>query len=117
MGLFSSSRSNTTQNYEASPITVDEGIGIRSDRSTINIMDGGIVSRALDSIDRTNAAAGVGWQSLLDAGESLIGQTQKHVADAYAQAKTNTAGTLDNRTLIALAAVAVAGLYFLKRSR
>lgn len=117
MGLFSSSKSSTTNLYEANPLTVDEGIGIAADGSTVavSITDGGIVSRALDSIDRANATSGAGWAQLLDVGQSLIGQTQKHVADAYATARTESAATIDNRTLIALAAAVVAGLYLFNR--
>lgn len=83
------------------------------------VTDGGIVSRALDTVDLTNALGFEGFQKLLDAGESLIGQTQKGVADAYAQAEANKAGALDNRTILVLgiAVAVVAGIYFVNRRK
>lgn len=163
MGLFSSSSSKTTNNYAYTPITTDEGIGLFADNSTVgvsvttNITDGGIVSRALDSVDLATATTGAGYSKLLDTadsvftkanktaqsgldkaaasqtagfnaliatakdifnqGQNLIGTTQKSVADAYSQAQTDKAGTIDNRTIIVLAAAAVVGLYLLNKKR
>ena len=124
MGLFSSSKSSTSNFYEANPLAVDEGIGIAAENSSVsvNVTDGGAVARALDSVDRANATTGAGFSELLatagdlfNQGQGLIGQTQKAVADAYSQAQTDKAGTIDNRTLIALAAAAVVGLFLFNR--
>jgi hypothetical protein len=123
MGLFSSSKSSSTNNYEANPVTTDEGIGVSARNSTVSVsvLDGGVVGRALDSVDKANATAGEGFAALLDAanglfdrGQSLIGQTQSAVADAYSQARTDTAGTIDNRTIIVLAIAGAAALFFMK---
>ena len=83
------------------------------------VTDGGLVSRALDTVDLANALGFEGFQALLDKGESLIGQTQKSVADAYAAAEDNKAGALDNRTILILgiAVTVVAGIYFLNRRK
>jgi hypothetical protein len=123
VGLLSSSKSSSTQNYEANPVTTDEGIGIsaRSSNVSVNVLDGGVVSRALDSVDKASAIGGQGFAALLDAanglfdrGQALIGQTQTAVADAYGQARTDTAGTIDNRTMIVLAMAAVAAVVFMR---
>lgn len=111
MGLLSSSKSSTANYYKANPLTVDEGVGVAAENSTVNITDGGIVARALQTVDLSNATQNDGFSKLLAAGESLIGQTQKHVADAYASAKDSATGSIDNRTLIALGAVVVAGIF------
>lgn len=81
------------------------------------VTDGGAVARALDTVDLSNALGWEGFQALLDKGESLIGQTQKSVADAYAAAEDNKSGALDNRTILILgiAVTVVAGIYFLNR--
>lgn len=116
-GGGSSKSSNDTTNIDRR-VAVDSGAGISGDNSsiTINSVDGGIVARALDSVDLAGANNNTGFRALLDAsrdlfnrGESLIGQTQKAVADAYGQAQNDKAGTIDNRTIIIIAVV-VAGL-------
>lgn len=114
-GDSSSASTSTTNNFD-NRTAVQGGLGIAgSSGNTINVTDGGIVDRALDSVDMANAAAADGWTKLLSAGESLIGQTQKHVADAYAQAQSNVSGTIDNRTLIVLVVAGAAALAFMNR--
>lgn len=124
-GDSASSTSSTTENADKRN-AVQDGIGISGDgnRLSVAITDGGIVSRALQSVDLANANAGEGFAKLIDTagdlfnqGQGLIGQTQKAVADAYGQAQTDKAGTIDNRTLIALAAAAVVGLIFIYRKK
>lgn len=82
------------------------------------------VSRALDSININNATNAEGFNSLLGAaqslwtkGESLIGQTQKSVADAYSQAQTEAKGTIDNRTIAIIAVAGAAALAFASRRK
>lgn len=123
-GSSKSSNASTTQNYD-NRVAVQGGVGLANSNGnavTINTMDGGIVARALDSIDTNNATNAEGFTKLLDAaeslwqrGENLIGQTQKHVADAYSQAQTDKAGTIDNRTLIVLGVAGAAALAFMNR--
>lgn len=90
------------------------------------VTDGGIVSRGLDTVDLSIANLGEGYNALIDAandifnsGQGLIGQTQKGVAEAYAQAEANKAGALDNRTILVLgiAVAVVAGIYFVNRRK
>lgn len=114
-GSSSSSTSTTTYNSDKRLAVGDGGAGISGDNSSITITDGGIVSRALDTVDVANATNGDSFAKLLEAstklfdrGESLIGQTQKSVADAYAAANDNKAQTIDNRTIIVLAVAAAA---------
>lgn len=113
-GIGGSSKSSTASNDNR--VTAGT-IGISGSGNVVT--DGGIVSRALDTVDLTNALGFEGFQKLLDAGESLIGQTQKNVADAYAQAEANKAGALDNRTILVLgiAVAVVAGIYFVNRRK
>lgn len=134
-----SSSSQATSNYDKR-VAVQDGIGISGDgngvsinttnTSTTNVMDGGIVSRGLDTVDKTisgaldavnmsSATNAEGFSSLLKAaeglwtqGQSLIGQTQKSVADAYIQANTEAKGTIDNKTIIVLAVAGAAALAF-----
>lgn len=122
-GSSKSSSSNTTNNLD-NRVAVSSGVGLSSSNgNTINLTDGGIVSRALDSVDMSSANLGAGYQSLIDAadslfqrGESMIGQTQQHVADAYRNAETDKGGALDQKTIIILAAVGVVGLFAFKRA-
>lgn len=122
-GSSKSSSSNTTNNQD-NRVAVSAGVGLsNSNRNTINVTDGGIVSRALDSVDMSSANLGAGYQSLIDAadslfqrGESMIGQTQQHVADAYRNAESDKGGALDQKTIIILAAVGVVGLFAFKRA-
>lgn len=123
-GKSSSAQSSTTNNTDAR-VAVQDGVGVSNSTGTaITITDGGIVSRALDSVDTSNATMSQGYQTLIEAatevfnrGQGLIGQTQAAVADAYSQAQTDKSSTIDNRTLIALAVAAVAGLFLFSRGR
>ena len=107
-----SSKSSTASNDNR--VTAGE-IGISGSGNIVT--DGGLVSRALDTVDLSNALGWEGFQALLDKGESLIGQTQKSVAYTYAAAEDNKSGALDNRTILILgiAVTVVAGIYFLNR--
>lgn len=108
--------------------------------STTNYLDGGAIksafdttnkaisantdvfSMANDTIQLANATNAEGFDKLLDAadtlfsrGESLIGQTQAAVADAYGQAQNDKAGTIDNRTIIVLGVAGAVALYAITR--
>jgi hypothetical protein len=139
-GDSSSSSSNTTNNYDKR-VAVQDGFGLSGDANVVemtttttnNILDGGAienafdfstntVERALDSIDSSNATLGDGYGALIEAadnlfnrGENLIGQTQKAVADAYGQAQADKNGTIDNRTIIVLAAVGAVALFAFRK--
>jgi hypothetical protein len=82
------------------------------------------VNKALATVEMNNAAVGQGFTQLLGAaeslfnrGESLIGQTQKSVADAYGMAQTDAKGTIDNRTITVLAVAGVAAAFLLSRGK
>lgn len=117
-GSSSSSSSSTTNNTDKRQAVGDGGLAVSADSSSVsvNVTDGGIVSRALDSVDVVNAIGAQGFSRLLDTAtqmfnksEGLIGQTQKSVADAYDQAQLTAKGTIDNRTIIVIAVAGVIG--------
>jgi hypothetical protein len=119
-GIGGSSKSSTASNDNR--VTAGE-VGISGSGNAVTITDSGLVSRGLDTVDLSIANLGEGYGALIDAandifsqGQSLIGQTQKSVADAYGQAEADKSGALDQRTIVILAVVAavVAGLYFVK---
>lgn len=150
IGGKSKSSSSTTTNNADNRMAIQNGFGLShssgnaldfSDNSTttINSLDGGAISRALDTVDLSNATVygttsraldsidlsgkrlETGYKSLIDAasslfdrGESLIGKTQKSVADAYGQAQTDKAGGIDQKTIIVLAVAGAVALYAIK---
>jgi hypothetical protein len=128
-GKSSSSASSQTTNNQDNRVAVQDGIGLSaSSGNVINVTttttDAAIVGRALQTVDMSNATLGEGFEGLLSAadnlfarGESLIGQTQKSVADAYGQAQTNKAGTIDNRTIIVLGVAGAVALYAINRKK
>lgn len=136
----SSQQSNTYDNR----VAVQDGVGLSSSNnnwidasrtSYVNVTDGGLVGRGLDTVDKAisgalnsvnvnNATNAEGFAKLLDTAGSwftqsqgLIGQTQKSVADAYAQAQTEAKGTIDNKTIMVIAVAAVAGLAFVNKAK
>lgn len=139
-GGDSNSRQSTS-NYDQR-VAVQDGIGLSGSHgnaisvsSTTNVVDGGIVSRGLDTVDKTitgalnaittsNATNSDGFTKLLEVAENmfnrsegLIGQTQKSVADAYAQAEADKAGTIDNRTIMVIAVAGAAALAYASRGK
>lgn len=112
----------------------NSAVSITTNTSTT---DFGAVSRAFDSIDASNALYGQGATALLasaermfkasteqgstlaqkaiEQGSALAAQTQNAVAQAYSDAKTNSTGTIDNRTIIVLAVAGAAAVYAMSR--
>lgn len=131
-GGSSSASTQETNNFDQRN-AVQDGIGLSgssgnavtlNNTNTTNITDGGIVTKALDSINLNNATNAQGFESLLGAaeslwqrGEKLIGQTQQSVADAYMTAQTEAKGTLDNRTIAVIAVAGAAALAFASRRK
>lgn len=136
--LFSSSNSskatNTTNNYDQRVVADGGGIGLSGNGSTFNInqLDGGVVNRAIDSLDSNfklvQDGAGEGFAALLGLTERLFDKSSeqqsslsslvnKSVLDAYSQASGDAKGTIDNRTIIALAVAAavVVGLIYMRK--
>lgn len=125
-GGDSESQQNTT--YTDKRNAVQNGVGVSGDGNIVSVTstDAGAVkagqavaTRALDSIDKSNALSAGSFDKLLQAadklferGESLVGQTQQHVSDAWLQANTDGKGSIDNKTIVTLglAAAAVVGV-------
>ena len=115
-GSSSSSSSNTTNNYDKR-VATQSGLGLSGDANTVTVttLDGGAIKSAFDFAAASNATLGGGYDALINAGQNLIGQTQKAVADAYGQAQADKNGTIDNRTIIVLAAVGAAAVFALRK--
>ncbi len=121
----SSSTATTTQNTDKR-IAVEQGIGISSDSSTVTVqaLDAGIVSKALDTVASSDATAGAGFTQLLTLADKLFtgagAVIEKTQDTALAQigslnASANDArGTIDQKTMIVIA-VAGAAAYALSR--
>jgi hypothetical protein len=119
-----SSKSASTNINEDNRVTAGT-VGISGAGNTVQITDGGIVARSLQTVDDTvDAVVGKGFTQLLDLAGSmfdqsqgLIGQTQKAVADAYGQAVNDKNQTIDNRTIIVMALAAAAVLIVMNWKR
>lgn len=135
------SESTQATNITDKRVAVQDGIGVSGDRNALtfqtvnNITDGGMVSRGLDTVDRTNkrafdsidlstATLAGGYDKLLDTAanlwdrqEAIIGQSTQQVSEAWRSANTDGKGTIDNKTMIvlALAAAGVAGAVALSK--
>lgn len=140
-GGGSSKSSQATTNND-NRVAVQDGFGFSASNgnsihtsTTYNVTDGDIVSRGLDTVDKTvksaldavnlsGATNADGFSKLLDiagdmfnTSQGLIGQTQKSVADAYAQAEADKAGTIDNRTIMVIAVAGAAALAYANRGK
>lgn len=113
---------STVESIDRSNIATGNAINLsaRSDgknsstRINITQTDYGAVDAALQFAGKTvDAVAGQGFAALLDLADGLFERTSAAQADAmgavsaaYAQADADKAGSIDNRTLLILAAVA-----------
>jgi ElaB/YqjD/DUF883 family membrane-anchored ribosome-binding protein len=121
----SSSNAATTNNTDKRLVTGEGSLGVSADNSsvTLNMLDGGIVSEALKTVQISDAISADGFgkllnvaESLFNQGQNLIGQTQSAVAQAYSQAQTDAKSTIDNRTVIVLGVAAAAvGIFALRK--
>jgi len=121
----SSSNAATTTNTDKRLVTGENSLGVSADNSsvTVNMLDGGIVSEALKTVQISDAISADGFgkllnvaESLFNQGQNLIGQTQSAVAQAYSQAQTDAKSTIDNRTVIVLGVAAAAvGIFALRK--
>lgn len=116
-GGGSSSSSSSTQNIDKRIAVGDGGLGVSADNSSVNVnvTDGGIVSRTLDTLDMSYSKLLDTAASMFAQSEGLIGQTQKAVADAYGQAQNDKNGTIDNRTIVVLAVAGAAAIVLMSR--
>lgn len=122
----SSSNSTTTQNTDKR-IAVESGIGISSDSSsiTVNALDGDIVKQALDVVGTADAANGEGFTKLLTLADKLFtaggtiletsaANTQANIA-AMQTTMNDAAGKVDQKTLLIVGGLIVAGFYVRKK--
>lgn len=125
-GSSSSSSSSSTTSIDKRMV-VDQGIGISSDQSTVNVqaLDGQIVNKALDTVAAADAAAGEGFERLLGLAENLFsagGKLVEKTSDtamaaigAVNTAQNDSKGSVDQKTIIILAVAGVGAAYLLKK--
>ncbi|MDO9011330.1 MAG: hypothetical protein Q7U78_05920 [Gallionella sp.] len=133
-GGGSSASTSTTNNTDARLVN-SGGIGItNSSGLTINALDGGAVSGALDLIAKTNSASAGNYDNLLKSTNDALGgifslanTTIKGSMDSLSQSQNNfgalvdtkqSAGTLDNRTItiLGISAAVVVGAFAMRRA-
>lgn len=116
----------TTQNTDKR-IAIQDGIGISSDSSTVNVqaLDGQIVSKALDTVAAADATAGDGFNKLLSLADKIISgagtvvqssqdTTLKQIESINAAA-ADSRGQIDQKTMIVIAVAGAAAYAFSKR--
>lgn len=133
-GSSSSSNATTTTNTDKR-LVVNDGIGISSDTSsvTVNALDAQIVSQALDTVKVADATAGQGFNTLMSLADklftgagnlvagtqagalSLAEQTAQTTNQAYQNATAEKSGSIDNKTIMILGAVAAAAFVMGKK--
>ncbi len=121
----SSSNASSTNNIDRRLVTGEGSLGVAGDGNTVtvNSLDEGIVTKALETVQVNDALGQEGFSKLLtvaenlfNQGQGLIGQTQAAVADAYSQAQTDAKSTIDNRTIVVLGVAAAAvGIFALRK--
>lgn len=125
-GGGSSSSTATTTTSTDKRMVVDQGIGISSDSSTVNVtaLDGDIVKQALDTVKASDAVAGEGFAKLLDltgkvfdVGAGVIKSGQALTNEAYQQATSEKSGSIDNKTIMILGVAGAAAWAFSKAAK
>lgn len=119
-GSSSSSNATTTTNTDKR-LVVNDGIGISSDTSsvTVNSLDSGIVTKALDTVQVADATAGQGLSQLISLADklftgagTLVGATQQSALETMSNYQTTMAaeksGSIDNKTITILGVAAAA---------
>jgi hypothetical protein len=123
----SSDQATTTTNTDRR-IANESGV-VATDGSAITVnettLDPSIVNKALDFAGIVDATNGDSFSKLLDTVDKLTTKTQDasttlaskfqdNVMQAYSQAKADVTGSIDQKTMIVLAATAAAAMVFLK---
>lgn len=122
-GLFGGGGSNSNSNTSTSTTNTDKrlvvssGVGVSSDSSTVtvNTLDSGIVTQALQTVAGADANAGQNLNGVLalagklfDGGFKALADSQAMTAQAYSNATTDKAGAIDNKTIAIIAVAAAA---------
>lgn len=125
-GSSKSATTTTTNNIDRRQV-VDTGIGISSDSSTVYVeaLDAGIVQKALDTVAAGDAISGEGFEKLLslterlfDAGGAILDKTADttmQAVQAVNTARNDAVGSIDQKTLIIMAAAGLGVAYLLKK--
>ena len=106
MGGSSSSSTNQTSQQD-NRVVQGQGAVLAQGGSSIviNTADAGIVSRALDTVDRTNVSMAAIASNANSQAAAAVSQATDALAAAYSDAKGN-----NNKGTITIAAVVVAGM-------
>jgi len=118
----SSSNSTTTNNnIDRRQVVAEGAVGISTDGSTVNMtmqsMDAGIVTKALDTVAQADATAGQGFSQLLTLADRVITgaggiiqatqQTTDKQMDIVATTANDAKGAIDQKTI--MVGIGVAG--------
>lgn len=118
----SSNQTTTTNNIDRRQVVAENGLGVSSDSSTINIttLDAGIVQSAIDAVKAGDATNGDGFARLLDLADKMfagagdiIGKAQDTTLSQIAQlnqARNDQNGKIDQKTLIIVGGIALGAL-------
>lgn len=118
----SSDQTTNTTNIDRRQVVGENGIGLSSDSSTINVttMDSGIVKAAIDAVKAGDATNGDGFAKLLDLADKMftgagdiIGKAQDTTLSQIAQlnqARNDQNGKIDQKTLIIVGGIALGAL-------
>lgn len=127
-GSSSSSTSSETTNIDKR-LALQEGIGISSDQSTVNVttLDAGIVNKALDTVAVTDATNAQGFNQLLTLADKfmtgagdVIKATQATTlaqVGALGTAQNDARGSIDQKTMTILAVAGVAAVWAFNRKK
>lgn len=122
----SSSASTTTQNVDRRQVVDTGSIGVSSDSSTvtINALDEGIVTKALDLVSASDAISGQGLTQLLQQADKMftgtaqmIGKAQDTTLAQISQLQTaanDAKGAIDQKTMIIVGAVGLGAIMLSK---
>jgi hypothetical protein len=126
-GGGSESSSTTTTNTTDKRMVVDTGIGISSESSNVNVttLDAGIVNKALDTVQVSDATNKTGFTGLLELADKLFTQggallestqqTTMAQIESINAAANDREGAIDQKTIIVLAIAGAAALVLTKK--
>lgn len=113
----SSSTSYTTNNIDKRLVVGEDGTGVSADNSTVTLnierLDADLIGQALDFASEANAVTRDGTIEVLSTGRDMFTAAMQRVGDAYSKAQNDAKGSIEQKTVILVALVAVVPLAIL----